>query len=152
MGGTVSFIADAISRIYQNFVVRDLLGYVLPGSILILTFWIYIGCPRPHENRSIFEAMYTNIIYLDYKNNIDTKCTNIFIYLSRVIQQPKIIPTIVFLVASYTATWIIQCIHYSLINIFCILFLRKNINKNRLNTKSFITMMALKPDKISRKN
>jgi hypothetical protein len=147
MGSTVSSIADAIARIYHSFVVRDLLGFVLPGSILILTFWIYIDCPRPHENRNMFEAIYNNIIYLDYKDNIDTNCTNIFIYLTRVIREPKLIPTTVFLVVSYITAWILQSVHYSILNI--LLLPKSYFYKKRktIDSHFLITRMALKPDK-----
>ncbi len=97
MGEAIRSFVEAIEKIYRSFVLRDLLGFVLPGMIFLLSLWFLFGTPSQFFN-----------------------CPSPTDSFSCLTKGEGTVPTgwlvLVFLGVSYLAGWILQCIHHGIVD------------------------------------
>lgn len=91
MNDIIESLSGAIDKLYQGFVVRDFLGFVVPGSISLLSLWYILRRPSPEQL----------LQQVDRLTNANT------------------LQIVAFLGASYLTAWILQCVHYGIIDWLC---------------------------------
>lgn len=90
MSNAASSISEAIEKVYQSFVLRDLLGFVMPGSVSLLSLWYLVERPP---------------------------CVRFLHWLvNRFETAPNVGQVLAFLGASYLTAWVLQSVHYGLVD------------------------------------
>ncbi len=87
MSEAINSLADAIERLYRSFVLRDVVGYLLPGSVFISSAWL-LGSGQSDLPR----------------------------YLANLLRDWMPSQLIAFLAASYLGGVLIQSVHYGIVD------------------------------------
>jgi len=109
MDKVIDSVSNAIEKIYQSFILRDLLGFVLPGAISLLSF-SFLVIPHSGDNFPGWLVVRLNI------------------------QRLTTVQVILFFGFSYLASWILQSLHYGIVDWIhmVILVIRERRNWERL--------------------
>lgn len=117
MKDIINSLATAFERLYQGFVLRDLLGYVLPGSIFLLSIWSLIApnlkdtfCNQPQINPS-------------------SPLSPLECFSSTLGANWETMQIVAFLGGSYLIALILQSLHYGLADIVYQLVDRKSFRR-----------------------
>lgn len=97
MDKVIEAFSNAIERLYNSFVFRDLLGYVLPGSLLLSLLWLHFANPK---QATTYAGLRNSLAILEKAFATHSSTINI----------------LAFIALSYLAGWILQCIHFGLID------------------------------------
>ena len=95
MSELIRSLSEAIEKFYRSFVSRDLLGFALPGSIFLSSFWLLVG--RPEQ------------IPLCQSTAESLQCLTLLVG-----KDPNALQVLAFLGASYVTGWVLQCVHYGI--------------------------------------
>jgi hypothetical protein len=117
-------IVKLIDRIYQGFVLRDLLGFVAPGSISLISIWF--------------------IFNLDQNPQIVSQLC----YLWRWLEGWKFIT---FFVLAYLLAWTLQSIHYDFLRIVGWILSRDTVVARLQKVHSRFIRAIFLPDRLFRK-
>jgi len=96
MSQAISSITDSIDRLYRGFVLRDLLGFILPGAIFLSSLWCLITSTNVSACTS-FDACAKHL-------------------LTPLVIDGFTVKTLVFLGASFLAAWVIQSVHFGFVD------------------------------------
>jgi hypothetical protein len=95
MSEAIRSFTAAIEKMYQSFVMRDLLGFVLPGLIFLLSLWFLVGNPAQFF----------------YCNSSTNRFGCVMIGLGTMLTVWQVF---ILLGVSYLAGWVLQCVHHSI--------------------------------------
>lgn len=97
MANTIEAISQAVERLYRGFVLRDLLGLVLPGAISLFSIWSLMNQ---------FQDLAASLRNLG--NSVKHLAAEPVTY--------QVIIAIFFLSVSYVIAWLLQAVHNSIID------------------------------------
>ena len=100
MARTVSSLSEAIEQVYQGFILRDLLGFVLPGSLSLLSLAYHL-----------FRLWFPS---LDFFHKLKESVTEIVTATGAPIFGLVVLAA--FVGFSYVTAWILQSVHYGLVD------------------------------------
>lgn len=98
MKDIINSLSTSLERLYQGFVLRDLLGYVLPGSIFLLSVWSLF---TPTGKGTLCETVSSPL-----------KC-----FSNTLGENWETMQIVAFLGGSYLVALILQSFHYGLVDI-----------------------------------
>jgi len=129
-----------LERMYQGFFLRDILGFVAPGSISLMSLWLILDSKYP-------QITSTTVACLWGKLSVTWR-------------------VIVFLVAAYLLAWTLQSVHYGFLNLIGLRFFAGTFSElaplvhsmnaeemeERLKQSPIVTRGALEPDLVLAKS
>jgi hypothetical protein len=100
MSDALNTLSTALDKLYRDFVLRDLLGFVFPGAIIIVSIWCLVARPDMCLQQCIAKLLEIN---------------------------PSVVQVFVFLGISYTTAWVLQVVHYAFVDCAFLICKRKEL-------------------------
>jgi hypothetical protein len=97
MNEVVRSFAEAIEKMYRSFILRDLLGFILPGLIFLASLWFLVGNPT--------------------QSPLCQSTTGSLHCLTQILgAKPNVWQILALVGVSYLTGWVLQSVHFGIVD------------------------------------